>query len=68
MAEQEYDVSILYVGIPHFMAICQECDWSYENHRDRNRGYKLAKKHVSETGHTVAIEKAVVTHYIPERE
>jgi len=56
-------VFVDYVGIPHYYAKCQECDWCYEDHRKRRRGQREIRKHVLKTGHTVALEKSVVTHY-----
>ena len=50
-------------GTPHFYASCNDCSWMYEDHRDRETGYKEIRKHVSKTGHTVHLEKGVHTNY-----
>lgn len=59
-------VSVVYIGIPSYLAYCQECDWNYEKHSDHREGQRLIRKHVADTGHTVSLEKAVVVHYEPE--
>ena len=56
-------VKVIYVGIPHFLAQCHDCDWTFQDYRNRKKGQREIRKHVSKTGHTVALEKAVVTHY-----
>ena len=58
-------VEVNYVGIPHYYASCHECDWTYEDYRDRRRGQSEIRKHVKDTGHTVALEKTHVVHYAP---
>lgn len=59
-----YKVVVDYIGIPHFYAQCQGCSWSWENHREREKGIREIKKHVAKTGHTVSLEKAVCTEYV----
>ena len=59
-------VTVKYVGIPHYYAHCHECDWTYEDYRDRRKGQAEIRKHVKTTGHTVALEKMVVSHYEKE--
>lgn len=56
-------VIVSFSGIPHFYARCNECDWSYEDYRDRKAGYNEIRKHVRVTGHTVHLEKSVHTEY-----
>lgn len=58
-----YKVLTYNLGIPHFYAFCDTCNWIFENFDERERGYQEIKKHVSETGHGVQLEKTVATHY-----
>lgn len=50
-------------GIVHYLAICQDCDFSNADHADRERLRRQVRKHVVETGHTVTIEAGSATHY-----
>ena len=59
-------VKVSYIGIPSYLAYCQDCRWNYENHRDHREGQREIRKHVSKTGHTVSLEKTVVVRYEPE--
>lgn len=61
-------VRSVYIGSPSYLAYCQDCKWNYENHRDHREGQRQIKKHVAETGHTVCLEKTVVTYYEPAEE
>ncbi|MCP4990921.1 MAG: hypothetical protein GY928_34220 [Colwellia sp.] len=58
-------VDVTYLGIPHYYAACNECDWTYEDSGKKNRrkGQREIRKHVTETGHTVQLEKGVHVHY-----
>ena len=58
-------VKVVYIGIPHYFACCHDCDWEYEDYTDRRKGQREIRKHVRETGHTVALEKSVIVHYVP---
>jgi len=58
-------VFVDYIGIPHYYAVCRDCEWKYEDHRNRRKGQREIKKHVLSTGHTVMLEKAVNVHYRP---
>lgn len=59
-------VKALYLGIPHWLASCQDCNWQNEFSNNRANGYKEARNHVRQTGHTVSIESSHVTHYFME--
>jgi hypothetical protein len=59
-------VSAIYIGIPHWLASCQDCDWTAEYSANRKYGYREVRKHVSKTGHTVAVESSHHTHYCLE--
>lgn len=56
-------VAALYIGIPHWLASCQDCDWSNEFSGERTKGYTAVRKHVAQTGHTVQVESCQVTQY-----
>ena len=56
-------VEILNHGTPHFYATCQNCEWTYEDFLDRQKGYNEIRKHVSKTGHIIHLEKSVHTDY-----
>ena len=64
--KKKFNVNVVYVGVPHYLVRCQDCEWRYEDYTDRAKGQREIRKHVSESGHTVAAEKGVVTHYVPE--
>lgn len=59
-------VAVVFSGIPHFYAVCHDCNWTYEDYRDRDAGYKAIRAHVKATGHTVRLEKSVHTVYQPK--
>lgn len=61
-------VDVEYLGIPHWLAVCQDCDWSDEFSSDRTHGYAEVRRHVKKTGHTVTVEATHVTHYIGREE
>lgn len=52
------------LGIPHYCAFCDECDWTYQDYRDRRKGQRKIRRHVLETGHRVQLEKGAVTEYV----
>jgi len=58
-------VVVEYMGIPHFSACCANCKWAYEDYRDRRKGFRKTREHVRITGHTIYIEKGIVTKYSP---
>jgi L-asparaginase II len=60
---QKFTVEVRNGGIPHFLAHCHHCDWNYQNYIDRRRGQAAIRKHVADTGHTVALEKMHVVYY-----
>ncbi len=49
--------------IPHFCAFCSDCEWVYQDCRNREKGFFEIRKHVKETGHSVTLEKGVHTIY-----
>jgi hypothetical protein len=61
-------VKVVYLGSPSYLAYCRDCKWNYEKHDDHREGQREIKKHVAETGHTVNLEKTVVTIYEPAEE
>ena len=65
MMSNSKTVTVFYMGIPHYYAVCQDCEWTYEDARHRRKGQQEIRKHVAKTGHTVDLEKAVVTRYSP---
>jgi hypothetical protein len=56
-------VAVEYIGIPHFLAACCDCEWCYEDSADRVQGRLEIRRHVRQTGHMVTLEKAVVVRY-----
>jgi len=56
-------VRVVYLGITHYCAFCNTCDWTYQNYRDRRKGQLKIRKHVLETGHRVQLEKGTATEY-----
>lgn len=54
------------LGIVHFNAYCLDCEWVFDDYKDRNEGYSEIRKHVRKTGHTVQLERGVATQYCRE--
>lgn len=67
MSGKRYRVSTRSLGVVHFLAMCKDCNWTYEE-LDSKRGRREIRKHVRETGHTVLLETAKATHYLREDE
>ena len=57
--------SVTFSGCVSALAICRDCGWEYENHRN---ALALAKKHHNKTGHTVHIELVNSVTYKLEEE
>lgn len=57
-----------YLGITHYFATCNDCDWTYEKHINLREARNEIYKHVRETGHSVTVEKGTVTKYLPKNE
>jgi len=47
-------------GCVHCVAICKDCGWEYQNHKN---GLALAAQHHDRTGHTVHVEIGNVVIY-----
>lgn len=56
-------VSVINLGIVHYYVSCQDCEWVYEDYRNRTKGQQEIRRHVRETGHTVLAEKGIATKY-----
>lgn len=51
-------------GATSRIAHCYDCDWVYEENDPKVNAE--CRKHVRATGHTVCLEKTVITYYILE--
>jgi hypothetical protein len=60
-------IVVISYGIIHYHAMCQDCMWEDSDHIDRSGLRNRVRKHVKETGHTVAIESGNATHYTLEK-
>lgn len=54
------------LGIPHYAARCQGCDWMHLDYHNRRSVLAKIRRHVLETGHRVRVEKGVIIEYGPE--
>lgn len=59
----KWEVVCVSIGITHYQALCQNCDFCEANHTDTQYVRQLVYKHIQKTGHSVTIEKCVATHY-----
>ncbi len=64
--EMKTKVKCLGSGLVHFVAVCAECDWEYQDYHTPVTGHKEAKAHVKATGHRVTVEEGFATIYDKE--